>query len=152
MHATATTPLTMPVKLGSAADTLEHANQYEVGFVSASAPPTQQRVRAQPAKPTKPVAWPSHMFYAYDTESSMWKAAVHADVWYTKPQANGNRFVPQKRNKNRKPVFCSQLIPVNISNFGELERAPTLLEVSDAVDTAVRRLNFLRFGIATQKY
>ena len=86
-------------------------------------------------------------------DNCMWKAAVHADVWYTKPQANGNRFVPQKkRNKNRKPVFCSQLIPVNISNFGELERAPKLLEVSDAVDTAVRRLNFLKFGIATQKY
>jgi hypothetical protein len=85
------------------------------------------------------------MFYAYDAESSSWKAAVHADVWYTKQQANADRFVPQKRNKNRKPVFCSQLIPVKISNFGQLERAPKLLEVSDAVDTAVRRLNFLRF-------
>ena len=71
---------------------------------------------------------------------------------YTKQQTNGNRFVPQKRNKNRKPVFCGQLIPIKISNFGQLERAPKLLEASDAVDTAVRRLCFLRFGIATQKY
>ena len=92
------------------------------------------------------------MFCAYDTESNSWKAAVHADVWYTKQQANGNRFVPQKRNKNRKPVFCSQLMPVKISNFGQLERAPRLLEVLDAADTAVHRLSFLGFGIATQKY
>ena len=49
-----------------------------------------------------------------------------------------------------KPVFCSQLIPVKINSFEHLERAQKLLEESDAVDTAVRRLNFLKFGIATQ--
>jgi hypothetical protein len=104
VHATAITPLTMPVKLESAADTLTHADQNEVGFVSASlsAPPTQQLVRGQPSKPTKPVAWPSHVFYAYDKESGRWKAAVHADVWYTKRHANGNWFVPQRKCKNRK--------------------------------------------------
>jgi hypothetical protein len=68
------------------------------------------------------------MFYAYDAESSRWKAAVHEDVWYTKQQANWNWFVPQRKNKNRKPVFCSQLITIKISNFGfgRMERVPKL--------------------------
>ena len=45
-------------------------------------------------------------------------------------------------------------LDVKISNFGhlELKRAPELVEVSDAVDTAIRRLYFLKFGIATQTY
>jgi hypothetical protein len=36
---------------------------------------------------------------------------------------------------------ASQLIPVKISNFGQLERAPNFLKVSDSVDTAVCRMS-----------
>jgi hypothetical protein len=57
-----------------------------------------------------------------------------------------------EEKQEQKPVFCSQLIPIKISNFGQLERAPKLLEVSDAADTAVCRLSFLRFGLAAQKH
>jgi hypothetical protein len=89
--------------------------------------------------------------YAYDKESCSWKAAVHVDVWYTKQRVDGNQFVPQRKiNKNL--VFCSQIVSVNISEHWQLEREARALVVSDAVDTAVRRMSFLRFGIATQKY
>ena len=76
---------------------------------------------------------------------------MHVDVWLTKQRVDGNRFVPQRKiNKNL--VLCSQIVSVNISEHGQLEQEARALVVSDAVDTNVRRMSFLRFGIATQKY
>jgi hypothetical protein len=84
--------------------------------------------------------------YAYDKESSSWKAAVHADEWYTKQRVDGNRFVPQQRETNKKLVFyvCSE--------NEQLEQEPRALVVSDAANTPMRRMSLLRFGIATQKH
>jgi hypothetical protein len=42
VHATATTPITMPVNLKSVAATLEYANQYKLGFVSTYATPNSR--------------------------------------------------------------------------------------------------------------
>lgn len=149
--ATVATPLTKPVKL-SPAETLDNANQYEVGFVSSAMPPCQPVKPGNP-KPRRPADWPDHMFYAFDTQSGRWRAAVHAELWYAGETGAtaGSKFVARKKKK-KNVVFCGEIVPVNIRNYGQLVASERELVVSEEVDIAVRRLNFMRYGIATQKY
>ena len=151
-NATAATPLTKPVKLAGRAETLDNANQYEVGFVSSSMPPSQPAKPGNP-EPCRPTDWPVHMFYAFDTENGKWRAAVNAESWYAGEAGarTGSVFVARKKNKKR-IVFCGQIVPVDISEYGQLDASERELIVSEEMDIAVRRLSFMRFSIPTQKY
>ena len=151
VNATSATPLTMPVKL-TRDETLDSANQYEVGFLSSSSPQAQPTKPGKP-KPRRPTDWPIHMFYAFDTQHGRWRAAVHAVLWYGGEAGAraGSAFVARKKN-TKKIVFCGQIVPVDISKYGHLVASERELHVPDEVDIAVKRLSFMCFGIATQKY
>lgn len=136
------TPLLMPTRLAGAQG-LQHANQYEIGFPSTSAPLASDRERESD--------WPSYMYYAYDQDAGKYRAAVHADWYFRRNSMNTLDFVQHTHNKT---VFCGQILPVDIDE-GELLSKPAAtnkLQVPATTDTAVKKLNFMRFGVVTQVY
>lgn len=146
--ATTDTPLLMPVRLARAQES-QCANQYEVGFVSASSPPPSDKQREE--------GWPDHVYYANIAKTGKepeYRAAVHAD-WYHRRAGDTNSlaFSPHSRNKY---VLCSQILPVDLLRHGSVSKPDGTetpkLAVLEAVDTAVKRLSFLRFGVETQVY
>ena len=139
--ATSTTPLLRPSRvLGKSG--LEHANQYEIGFPSTSSPPASER---EPESD-----WPSHMFYAYDQDAEEYKAAVHADWYFRRDSMTTLEFSPHKPTS---AVFCGHILPVDISSGLPSKPASTnKLHVPEDTNAAVKKLNFMRFGVVTQVY
>ena len=146
-------PTVKPVKLVGRAETMDNANQYEIGFVSTLMPTSQPAKPGNP-NPREPADWPVHMFYAFDTENGRGRAAMHPESWYAGEAGAmaGSMFVARKKNKTRL-VFCGQIVPVDISisKHGQLGASEQERVVPEEVDIAVRRLSFMRFGIATHK-
>ena len=91
------------------------------------------------------------MYYAYDKVASTHRAAVHVDWYY---RHNSMATLDFTQHKHNKTVFCGQILPVDINESGILRKPAEInkLQVPSTTDTAVKQLNFLRFGIATQVY
>ena len=91
------------------------------------------------------------MYYAYDQDAGKHRAAVHAD-WYFR--RNSMDILDFAQHTHNKTVFCGQILPVDI-NEGEVLIKPAAtnkLQVPATTDTAVKKLNFMRFGFVTQVY
>ena len=81
---------------------------------------------------------------------------MHAKSWYAGETGamEDSMFVTRKINKTR-IVFCGgHNVPmdISISKHGQLGVSERELVVPEEVDIAVRRLGFMRFGIAMQTY
>ena len=83
---------------------------------------------------------------------------MHSESWYVGEAGTmaGSVFVARKKNKTR-IVCCGQIVPLDIISIskhhhGQLRASERELVVPEEADIAVRRLSFMRFGIATQKY
>ena len=100
------------------------------------------------------------MFYANIAprgKEPEYRAAVQAD-WYHRPGTDDDdmttlEFSSKIRTKH---VLCSQILPVGLLQYGSVSKPDRTenakLAVPGAVDTAVKRLSFLRFGNETQVY
>ena len=144
--ATASTPLLMPLKIPNATD---HPNQYEIGFpvrAVQTRPPTPDGAQQASARPCD---WKEHMYWAYDRAEQRWRAALQAE-WYGRAVDNTTQLDFVQLNKKRSPVWCDQVVPVDVSQHEMLAPASGKLQVPSALDITARRLNFMRFGIETQ--
>jgi hypothetical protein len=77
---------------------------------------------------------------------------VHA-TWYTRHQDDSSStFKVVKRR--RVAAHCKQLVPVDISTFGDWtgsrSASSDLIEVPPEADAVIKKMNLMRFGIATQ--
>ena len=116
----------------------KYLNQYEIGIVCAPFPGHTLDEKA----PNVPNDCPQHMYYAFNKDSGK---------WYTRHQDDGSS-TPKVVKKRRKAVHCKQLIPFEISTFGDLTSRSVsniLIEVLLEVDVMIKKMNLMRCGIAS---
>ena len=105
--------LLWPMKLSGKGNKGMYPNQYEIGIVCAPPPGHKLDKKA----PNAPGDWTNHMCCAFDNYSGEWEPAVHA-TWDTRHQDNSSSTFKEVKRR-RVSMHCKQLVPVNISSFGD---------------------------------
>jgi hypothetical protein len=91
------------------------------------------------------------MYWAFDKDREQWRPAVQAE-WYDRKGGNTTTLDFAKCRKKQKPVWADQIVPVDLhEDRTALSPSNAALSVPTGLDTAVKRLNFMRFGIETQE-